>query len=428
MAAPGQAEEFGSMATARVRVGPQPTFLERIAVVFADPIRLKIVWELYRREMSPSGFYGEFGGGTLSRVDSHFKRLAAYEWLRQVRVETGGRRRGSTEHFFRAPKLAVFDNETWAQLPVSVREEFSWRIFEQFAERVKAAFDAGTFDSRSDRHFTWTPLVLDEQGRGAALQAVDAFFLSLGDEEDDASRRMSRSGEQAIHSTIGLAVFDSPTQQRNLSSPILESTSSDLESHHARLAARLARVFSSPMALKIVSELNLREMSTSQFAAEFGASPSQVYRRFQMLIKDGWVVKVDERTGGHRRGATEHFYRARGPAVFDTRSWSRAPVSVRRDGSWRIFEQLAEQVTEALRAGTLDSRADRHLTWSPLLLDEQGWKQIIRKMDDLFYFLLAEQKAAKRRLRDSQQAPLIATAYLAAFESPAAQGITNIEF
>jgi hypothetical protein len=190
----------------------------------------------------------------------------------------------------------------------------------------------------------------------------------------------------------------------------------------------LARVFSNPIGLKIVSELNVREMSTSQFAAEFDLPPSQVYRRFRMLVEDGWLKKVNERTGGKRRGATEHFYRATGPAIFDTRSWSRAPGAIRRDGSWRIFEQLAEQVTEALRAGTLDSRTDRHLTWSPLLLDDQGWKQVIRRMDALFYFLLAEQKAAKRRLWHSHQEPLIATAYLAAFESPATREVADIEF
>lgn len=364
----------------------------------------------------------------MSRVDGHFKRLAEFEWLRQVREETGGRRRGSTEHFFRAPRLAVFDNATWAQLPVSLREEFSWRIFEQFAERVKGAFEAGTFDSRRDRHFTWTPLILDEEGRGAALEAVDGFFLSLGDEEDDARRRMSRSGQRPIHTTIGLGAFDSPNQQRNLAGLGVESDDSDAQGHPVPFPSRLARVFSSQIALKIISELNLREMSRSQFAAEFGASPSLVYRRFQMLVDDGWLKKVDEKTGGRRRGATEHFYRAIGPAIFDTRNWSTAPEANRREGSWRIFEQLAEQVTEAMRARTLDSRPDRHLTWSPLLLDEQGWKQAIRKVDTLFYFLLAEQKAAKRRLQKSHQEPLVATAFLAAFESPVTREVANIEF
>jgi hypothetical protein len=36
-----------------------------LAVVFAVPIRLKIVTELYQRDMSPTQFYEEFGGGSV---------------------------------------------------------------------------------------------------------------------------------------------------------------------------------------------------------------------------------------------------------------------------------------------------------------------------------------------------------------------------
>jgi hypothetical protein len=410
------------MTPARVRVGSRPTFLERLAVVFADPIRLKIVWELYRREMSPSEFHSLFGEGSLSRVDRHFKRLAEHDWLRQVRKETGGRRRGSTEHFYRAPKLAIFDNETWAQLPLSLREEFSWRIFEQFAERVKAAFEAGTFETRADRHFTWSPLVLDEHGRSRALAAVDTFFSSLFDEEDDAELRLARSGEETIHTTVGLAVFDSPNRRRNLSGLALPTaTLARQDDESVPLHARLARVFSNALNLKIVAELNLRAMSPSEFGIEFDLPLGQVDRQFKMLAVNDWLEKVDEKTGGTRRGATENFYRATGPAIFDTRSWSRVSEKFREGGSWRIFEQLAEQVREALNAKTFDLRTDRHHTWTPLLLDQQGWDQLIAEIDALLYYLLAEQTAAKRRLSISREEPLIATVYLAAFESPAAE-------
>ena len=56
--------------------------LRRLAVVFAVPLRLKIVTELYQREMSPTQFYKEFGGGSVSRVTKHFERLRATGWLR----------------------------------------------------------------------------------------------------------------------------------------------------------------------------------------------------------------------------------------------------------------------------------------------------------------------------------------------------------
>ncbi len=408
------------MITARVRVKSQPSFLMRLAVVFADPLRLKIVTELYMREMSPTQFHAEFGGGSVTRVDRHFKRLSEYGWLRLVRTASGGRRRGGTEHFYRATELAIFDLETWSELPPSIKTEFSWRIFDQFAERVKDALEAGTFDARPDRHFTWTPLVLDELGRSRVIAAVDALFGSLFEEQADAKIRIAKSGEKPILATVALQAFESPNQHRNRSGLALPKTSS-AESADTSMpfTMRVAKVFADALNLKIVTELNMREMSPTQFLDEFGgASISGIDRRFKLLTELGWLKKVREKTGGRRRGATEHFYRAIGPAIFDSGSWSQVPDAIRATFSWRIFEQLAEQVREAMTAGTFDARPDRHHTWSLLLLDQLGWEQVIAAVDALFGSLFEEQADAKLRIAKSGEEPILATVALAAFESP----------
>ncbi|HWC49810.1 MAG TPA: hypothetical protein VG448_13090 [Solirubrobacterales bacterium] len=405
----------------RVRVNPEaPQQLARLAVVFTDPIRLKIVTELFRREMSPSQFHELYGGGTLSRIDRHFKKLAHHGWLRLVREARGGHRRGGVEHFYRAPELAVIEEGMWARLPLAVRAEYSWRTFEQFAERVEQAMKAGTFDARGERHLTWTPLVLDERGRSQILVAAMQLFRSLLEEQADARIRIAESGEEPMESTAGIAAFDSPRLDRNRSGLLLPPATGDEEAQSTHFTVRIARVLASPLSMKIVSELNLREMSASSFYDEFGGAArlSDVNRCFRKLTEDGWLTKVREETGGRRRGATEHFYRATGPAIFDTKNWAEVPEAIRGTFSWRVFEQLAEQVREAMAAGTFDARPDRHHTWTSLVLDQVGWKQVIRSVDDLFHQLLQEQMAAKARLAESGEEPLIATVYLAAFESP----------
>ncbi|MDX6633910.1 MAG: hypothetical protein QOF06_113 [Solirubrobacterales bacterium] len=412
--------------TAKVRVTSQPpTRLDRLAVVFADPIRLKIVTELFRREMSSSQFFEAFGGGTPARLNRHFKRLAEYGWLRLVKEERGGRRRGAVEHFYRAPELAIIEDELWEQLPASLRAEFSWRTFEQFSERVKDALEAGTFDAKPERHLTWTPLVLDERGRTEILDLAMALFRSLLEEQADARIRLASSGEDPIEATVAIAAFDSPRLQRNRSGLILPrppKTSSVPLSH---FPVRLAKVLSNPLSLKIVKELNLREMSASSFYEEFGGAArlSDVNRRFKVLAEDGWLVKVREETGGRRRGATEHFYRALGPATFETDTWSEVPEAIRATFSWRVFEQLAEQVREAMDAGSFDARPGRHHTWMPLILDEVGWRQVIAAVDAAFHDLEPLQAASKQRLANTGEEPIIATVYLAAFESPAGSDV-----
>lgn len=407
-----------------IGVKSQVSFLRRLAIVFADPLRLRIVTELYMREMSPTLFFEEFGGGSVSRVDRHFKTLAEHGWLRLIRKASGGRRRGGTEHFYRATELAIFDQDTWAEVPHSIKVAFSWRIFEQLAERVREAIEAGTFDARVDRHLTWTPILLDQQGWERVIAAVDALFESLFEEQADAKLRIAHSGEKPLLATVALAGFESPRRHRasgarqgHLTFPPRDAP--QVVDSPVPFTLRLAKVFADPLCLKIVTELNLREMSPTQFRDEFGgASVSSINRRFKTLTELGWLRKVGEKTGGRRRGATEHFYRATGPAIFDNCSWSEVPDSTKVTFSWRIFEQMAEQVREAVAADTFDARPDRHLSWSLLLLDQLGWEHLIAAIDALFEFVLEEQESAKLRVAESGEEPILTTVALAAFESP----------
>lgn len=182
----------------------------RLAKVFAEPLRIRIVAALNTREMSPKQFHEEFGGGSLSRVCRHFELLVDYGWLYLTRTETGGKRRGAVEHFYRATGPAVFDDDIWPDLPVSMKEMVSGRIFEEFGERVKAAMAEGTIDARDDRHFSWTPLRLDQEGWENVIARVDAAFYFIFEEQKDADARMAETGEEPIPMTVALAAFESP--------------------------------------------------------------------------------------------------------------------------------------------------------------------------------------------------------------------------
>jgi hypothetical protein len=182
----------------------------RLSKVFVDPLRMKILAECNIREMSPKGFFEEFGGGSLSRVSRAFDVLVEYEWLYQTRTETGGKRRGAVEHFYRATESAVFDQTVWPDVPASLRAMVSWRILETFNGQVKEAMEAGTMDARDDRHFSWTPLRLDQQGWESVVAWLDAIFFFLFEEQEEANLRMVETGEKPIPMTVALAAFESP--------------------------------------------------------------------------------------------------------------------------------------------------------------------------------------------------------------------------
>jgi hypothetical protein len=414
-------EAFERNHVARAWTGnkPRTSYLRRLAIVFADELRLKIVTELYMREMSPSGFHAEFGGGSVARVDRHFKRLAEHGWLRFIRSESGGARRGGKEHFYRATELAVFDNETWSTVPYSIRVAFSWRTFGQLAERVYEALAAGTFDARANSHLSWTPLLFDKLGWDQAITAVDELFGALFEEQADARLRIFNSGETPIQATAAMALFESPPSSQGMNSEragsaLVEGTGSTIP-----FPLRVSKVFADDVCLEIVAETNLREMCARQFYDEVGgASVDGIRRRFKMLQEIGWLSKVNEKRGGKRRGAVEYFYRATGPAIFDNGTRAEVPDSVKATYSWRTFDQLTDQVRTAIEAGTFEARTDNHLSWSLLRLDQQGWERATAAVDALFAFAFEAQEDAKLRLASSGETPIATTLALAAFESP----------
>jgi DNA-binding transcriptional ArsR family regulator len=396
----------------------------RLAVVWSDPLRLKIVTELSKREMSANEFFEEFGGGSSSRVSRHFGRLEKYAWLEYVRTETGGSRRGSKERFYRATGPAAFDNRTWSQLPDSIRRVYSLHTFEQLAERITAAMETGSLDARSDRPFTSTPVLLDRRGWENAIAKTDALFEYLFEEQDRAKLRMSKSGGEPIPATIALAVFESPDRARKPKgdrSPLADRQSaatggqSPLDVPHL---LRLSKVLDSEVRLKIVTELSKREMSAKQFFDEFGGRSLQsISGHFTKLRDYWWFDEVRTETGGRRHGAVERFYCVTGPEIVDDRSWAEVPDSIKRGKSWRTFERLAERIMAAMEAGTFDARLNRHFTWTPILLDRLGWENVLAKLDALLEYIIQQQEQAKRRMPKSGKKPIRATFALAAFES-----------
>lgn len=251
----------------------QAAKLARLAVAYADELNLTIVTEAYMREVSPKLIHEEFGGGSVSRVAQHFDRLAGSNWLTLAREVTGGARRGATEHFWRAPELVIFEDETWAVLPASVRASFSWVTFEQLTERVSAAIIAGTFDARSDRHLSWTPVMLDRLGWERLVVAADVAFRTVLEEQDRADRRLAESGEESFLATAALAVFESPMWLRHQGgwghSPYASASAIGVTAAIDRRSffPMFARVCANPLDLQIVGELNRGELSPKRLYA-----------------------------------------------------------------------------------------------------------------------------------------------------------------
>ena len=185
---------------------------------------------------------------------------------------------------------------------------------------------------------------------------------------------------------------------------------------------RMAKAMIDPLRMLILDELSTRAMSARMFHEEFGGgeiTQNKVYRAFRTLKQFDWLELVDTKVGGRRRGGKECFYRAARPPVLSDPSWPALPEAMKDAAGAREFRVLADHLREAIEAGTMDSRPERHFTWTPGVVDRLGWERIVGRMDDLFDFADAELKEAEARLARSGEQPIPMTIALAAFESPA---------
>lgn len=405
----------------RVRISPEPSYLARLGVVWAYPLRLTIVTELYMREMSVTEFFKEFGGGSKGNVRWHFQKLVEHGWLRKVRTRQGPRGRPQT--LYRATELAYYDDECAAELPLSVRAAFSTRILQQMGERVAYAAHAGTVNSRDERYFALNSLTLDEHGWGEAKQVLADCFAALSQEQTDAKVRIADASSSPTLMMVAIAGFGPPEPAVGRMVDWLsggeEVPIMDMETG-TPLETRMAKVFGDPINLLIVSELNITAMSPTQLEKRIpGTSVDQLDKKLKRLARFGWVARVADKTGGSRRGSTEVFYRATRPLA-DRPLWPQIPEALSRGPEWEKLKEFHRHALAAMKNGTLDARHDRHLTWSALLLDDLGCQQVVAQLAACEKSLSRLAKSARRRIasRAGNQEGSSTTFFLAGFEIP----------
>jgi hypothetical protein len=392
--------------------------LRRLAIVFAVELRLKIVTELFQREMSPAQFHGEFGGGTLSRVDQNFKRLKEHNWLRETGTKGPGEgRRGGVEHFFRATELAYFNQETWAVLPYSIRVAFSWNIFGQIGARLREALEIEVREVGRPCRFTADTVLLDQVGRERVITAVVKVFESIYELQDDARMRACRTGEQLIRANVVQLAFDSPVSNSVHGSYDQRFA---IEEPLAPLLLRAAKIFADELCLEIIEAANERAISATEFHREFGGDLGKVRRQFRKAADNGWLKEVDWKTGGKRHGATEKFYGATLPALANADELlANVPASLERTEKWKTFEHLHAVFLDAMKAGTVDARVDRCLAWSMLQLDRVGWRKVNEALQELRALVHQEQKLAASRMAETGEKPIaMALAFASFISSP----------
>ena len=140
-----------------------------------------------------------------------------------------------------------------------------------------------------------------------------------------------------------------------------------------RIDQRLVRALGHPLRVKILEVVQLRKASPSELTDLLQAPLGNVAYHVRVLEKCGCIEQV---ATARRRGAVEHYFRARPRSYIGHQDWRKVPKSLRDAVTGASLGTFFDKAADALEAGTMDARDDTTLNWMPMAVDEAGWEEV----------------------------------------------------
>lgn len=181
---------------------------------------------------------------------------------------------------------------------------------------------------------------------------------------------------------------------------------------------RIVRAMGHPVRLQALVILNERVASPNEISKELGESVGHVSYHIKVLKECQCIELVDT---APRRGAMEHYYRATDRAFVNSDEWGTLPASLRPGISASAIDTTFKDVSAALLEGTFDKRVDRHLSWTPMLLDEQGWKDLQTGLDEMLERVFEIQSESAERLVAADAPGIPVSVAMLGFEAAASE-------
>ena len=182
------------------------------------------------------------------------------------------------------------------------------------------------------------------------------------------------------------------------------------------ITQQLAKALAHPLRVRILTSLNRGISSPNQLAQELEEPLGNVSYHVKTLLEYDCVELVKTEP---RRGAVEHFYRATERAFFSDADWAKIPASARKGIDGVILEAIGQDATAAMLEGTIDSRTDTHISRTPLVLDDAGWKELSAILSETLERAMKIGEESASRLANDKADGIPANLSLLHFEVPA---------
>jgi DNA-binding transcriptional ArsR family regulator len=164
---------------------------------------------------------------------------------------------------------------------------------------------------------------------------------------------------------------------------------------------RLVKALAHPLRVQILMILNDRMASPNELSKELEEGLSQVSYHVKVL-KDYECIEMVKTEP--RRGAVEHYYRATSRAFLGDQDWQHLPDSIKPGMTSSLMELMMDDVVSSMEGGTFTARDDMHISWTPALVDEQGWGETVDLINEaLDRALEIQAKSAARLVKSGEE-------------------------
>lgn len=186
------------------------------------------------------------------------------------------------------------------------------------------------------------------------------------------------------------------------------------------LDPHLVRALAHPLRIQILEVLNERRASPNELMDILEYPLGNIAYHTRVLEKCGCIELVATE---QRRGAVEHYFRAKPRSYIGHQDWRKVPRSVRNEVSGASLEAFVDRAVDALEAGTIDDREETTLSWTTMVVDEVGWGQAREVLEEAMARLQAVHEQSRERLEITGEESIPMITGVAAFEAaPSADG------
>jgi DNA-binding transcriptional ArsR family regulator len=164
--------------------------------------------------------------------------------------------------------------------------------------------------------------------------------------------------------------------------------------------SRLAAAMSHPTRVGAFGILTEREASPKEIGLELEEPINNVTYHVRQLIDIGLVEPV--RTASVRGGrVVEHFYRATRRGWINEDEWDSLGPKERYAFSRAVMQSLSTDISNAMAAGFFFKPDDKHLSRTPMIVDDEGWDEVRELLNETLMKLLEIRAKTVDRTNDT---------------------------